>query len=106
MLLVSLLPGVPATVYPRTRDDRAAAAEQLRCHGVRARRWRGPAAIQDIVIGIVERERTRLLDSCLREYRRCKHQRQNRCRGENLESVHRLSPCIDLVVPALKVRVS
>jgi hypothetical protein len=57
-----------ATVYPRTRDGRAAAAEQLRCRGVRARRRRRPAAIQDIVIGIVERERTRLLDSCLREY--------------------------------------
>src|SRR5882724_4964859 len=96
MLRVSLLPGVSATVYPRTRDGRAAAAEQLRCRGVQARRRRGPAAIQDIVIGIVERERTRLLDSCLREYRRCEHQRQHGCRTENLDSIHRLSPCISI----------
>src|SRR6185295_2635094 len=90
-----LLPRVPAIVYPRTRGDRASTAEQLRCHGVRARRRRGPAAIQDVVIGIVECERARLLDSCLRENRRCEHQRQNRRCTENLSSVHRLSPSID-----------
>ncbi len=56
-------------MYPRTRNGRAAAAEQLRCRGVQTRRRRGPAAIQDIIVGVVERERTRLLDGCLREYR-------------------------------------
>jgi hypothetical protein len=52
------------------------AAEQ-RCHGVRARSRRGPADIQDIVIGIVERKRTGLLDGRLCEYRRCEYQRDS-----------------------------
>ena len=59
---------MPANVHPWTRNRRAAAAEQLRGRGVRARRRRRPAAVQDIVIGIGERERTGLLNSCLSKY--------------------------------------
>ena len=38
------------------------------CHGVHTRRRRGTAAVQDIIVGIVKRELTRLLDSRLREH--------------------------------------
>jgi len=70
---------------PRARraavHDRPAAAEDLRCQRVRARRRRGPAAIEDVIVGVVEREGARLLDRGLREYRCCERQRQQGCRA-------------------------
>ena len=71
---------------------RATAAEQHRRPGVQARRRRGPASVQHVIVGVVERERPRLLDSRLREYRRCEHQRQNGCRAKDLESGHSSIP--------------
>ena len=47
---------------------RATAAEQHRRPGVQARRRRGPASVQHVIVGVVERERPRLLDSRLREH--------------------------------------
>src|ERR1700738_1398202 len=117
MLCASLLAGVPAaiiseerpgrqiigmvllgarsTIYTAVHGGGAAAPQQHRCPGVRARRRRGPAAVQDIIVGIVKREQTWLLDSRLREYRRCECERQNGCRAECLESGHSLSSSVN-----------
>src|SRR5258707_2849423 len=114
MLRASLLAPVPATITskerPRSRiigtvargarsiicvflhGGIRVAAEQQRHLGVLARRRRRPAAVQNVIVGVVQRECTRLLDSRLCEYRRCGYQRQNGCRAKYLESGHGMSP--------------
>src|SRR5712672_2757709 len=112
MLRASLLAPVPATITSKERPRsigtvaRGArsiicvvlhggirvAAEQHRHLGVLARRGRRPAAVQNVIVGVVKRECTRLLDSRLCEYRRCGYQRQNGCRAKYLESGHGISP--------------
>src|SRR5260370_9760443 len=71
---------------------RVAATEQYRCHGTQGSRRRGPAAIQNVRVGMVECERARLLDSRLREHRRRDHHGENFCRADELESGHSLIP--------------
>src|SRR5258705_5926432 len=112
----SLLASVPATIMskerPRSRIigtvPRGArsticavlhrgiwvAAEEHRHRGIQARSRRRPAAVQNVIVGIVKREQTWLLYSRLCQYRRCGYQRQNGCRAKYLESGHGLSPRI------------
>ena len=52
------------------------AVEYHRHIGVHPRRRR-PAAVQDVIVWVRKRERTRFLDSFLREYGRCERERQN-----------------------------
>src|SRR4029079_2845979 len=107
-----LLADVPATVMSEERPgsrikravlgarratraavhDRTAAAEYLRCRRVHARLRRGPAAVEDVIVGVVERESARLLDRGLREYGCCERQRQKGCRAKYPEFGHDLSP--------------
>jgi hypothetical protein len=46
---------------------------------------RGRASVQNVRIGMVEREKARLLNRCLGEYWCQRHRRKKRCRGKNLE---------------------
>src|SRR5688500_10096023 len=85
-------------VVPRARPairaavhGRATATEQLRRQRARTRCRCRPATIQDIIVGVVERERTRLLNSRLREYRCYERQRQHGCRAKYLEVGHSVS---------------
>ena len=46
---------------------------------------RGRASVQNVRIGMVEREKARLLNRCLGEYWCQRHRRKKRCCGKNLE---------------------
>ena len=77
------------------RGIRAALAQPHQGHVVQARRRRRPTAVEDIIVGIVKREQTWLLDGRLREYRRREHERQNGCRAEDFEFGHGLSSSVN-----------
>jgi len=81
--------------FTRMRAIRAALAQPHQGPVVEARRRRRPAAVQDVIVGIVKREQTWLLDSRLREYRRCEYERQNGCRAEDFEFGHGLSASVN-----------
>jgi hypothetical protein len=72
-------------------EPRSAAVQPHKRLCVDTRRRGGPAAVQDIVIRMMKRIHTRLLDSRLREYWRCERERQSGCSDKELEFGHGLS---------------
>jgi hypothetical protein len=83
------------TAGRRTRHLHRRSWQHAGCCRISPASWRpcqppasaGPP-VQDVIVRIEERERTRLLDSRLREHRRCEHKRQNGCCAEDIDSGH------------------